>query len=330
VRIADDLIATSRRIRAETSTDRALGALYGLAIGDALGMPTQELDRVRARIILGSHPGFRDGPAENPISHGLLAGSITDDTMQCVLIANLLVTGRGTIEPQRLADALLAWEREMAERGRSDLLGPSSKRALAAVAAGQDPRLTGRTGTTNGAAMRITPVGIATPAEPLEHLLAAVVSADLVTHDTAVAHAGAAAVAAVVAGGVDGETFEQAAPRAIRAASHFGFGSIFEEALRMRSLDAIVERFGTGVETAESVPTAFGVASLSHGDAWEACTRAAELGGDTDTIAAIAGAMVGACTGLSALPADAVSKVREVNNLDFEPLVDSLLALRRR
>ena len=98
----------------------------------------------------------------------------------------------------------------------------------------------------------------------------------------------------------------------------------------MRSLGAIVERFGTGVETAESVPTAFGVANLSHGDAWEACTRAAELGGDTDTIAAIAGAMVGACTGLSALPADAVAKVREVNSLDFEPLVESLLALRRR
>lgn len=293
-------------------------------------MPTQELDRVRARHIIGPQPGFRDGPAENPISRGLPAGSITDDTMQCVLIADLLISGRGTIEPEKLADALLGWEREMAERGRLDLLGPSTKLALAAVAAGQDPRLTGRGGTTNGAAMRITPVGIATPAEPLERLLAAVVAADVVTHDTAVAHAGAATVAAVVAAGVDGATFEQAAPRAIRAAGHFGFGHLFEEALRMRSLDAIVERFGTGVETAESVPTAFGVARLNQGNAWEACSRAAQLGGDTDTIAAIAGAMVGACAGLSGLPAAAVSKVREVNNLDFEPLVDGLLALRRR
>jgi ADP-ribosylglycohydrolase len=178
--------------------------------------------------------------------------------------------------------------------------------------------------------MRITPVGIATPTQPLERLLTAVVSADLVTHDTAVAHAGAAAVAAVVAAGVDGETFEQAAPRAIRAAGHFGFARLFQEALSMESVDAIVERFGTGVETAESVPTAFGVAGLSQGDAWEACTRAAGLGGDTDTIAAIAGAMVGACTGLSALPADAVQTVRRVNDLNFESLVDGLLALRRR
>jgi ADP-ribosylglycohydrolase len=311
-------------------TDRALGALYGLAIGDALGMPTQELDRIRAAQVIGSPAAFCDGPADNPISHGLPAGTVTDDTTQCMVIARLLISGSGTIEPQKLADALLAWEREMAERGHSELLGPSTKKALAAVAAGQDPGLTGRTGTTNGAAMRITPVGIATPIEPLERLIAAVVAADLVTHDTAVAHAGAAAVAAVVAAGVDGATFEEAAPHAIRAAGHFGFAGMFEEALRKDSVDALVERFGTGVETAESVPTAFGVANLSRGDAWEACARAAGLGGDTDTMAALAGAMVGATTGLSSLPDSAVRMVREVNDLDFEPLVDGLLALRRR
>jgi ADP-ribosylglycohydrolase len=314
----------------DTSIDRALGAMYGLAIGDALGMPTQELDPLRARQIIGTPPAFRDGPPDNPISRGLPAGSITDDTMQCMLIAELLVAGGGSIQPEKLAGALLGWEREMAERGRSDLLGPSTKRALAAVATGQDPKLTGRTGTTNGAAMRITPVGIANPAEPLERLLAAVVAADLVTHDTPIAHAGAAAVAAVVAAGVDGETFERAAPRAIKAAGQFGFAHLFEEALGLTSLDALVARFGTGVETAESVPTAFGIAALSQGDAWEACTAAAALGGDTDTIAALAGAMVGACTGLSALPAAAVKKVRDVNGLNLEPLVDRLLALRNR
>ena len=107
----------SGRITAEISTDRALGALYGLAIGDALGMPTQELDRARARAILGSPARFRDAPADNPISHSLPAGSVTDDTLQCLLIANLLIAGGGTIEAQGLAEALLAWEREMAERG---------------------------------------------------------------------------------------------------------------------------------------------------------------------------------------------------------------------
>jgi len=293
-------------------------------------MPTQELDGPTARRILGTPPDFREGPADNPIAHGLPAGSVTDDTMQCLLIADLLISGGGTIDPHRLAEALAAWEREMAERGRSELLGPSTRRALAAVAAGEDPSQTGRTGTTNGAAMRITPVGIATPVEPLDRLLAAVVSADLVTHDTDIAHAGAAAVAAVVSAGVSGETFEQAAPRGVRAAARFGYADMFHEALTLGSLDAIVDRFGTGVETAESVPTAFGVARFSHGDVWEACGHAAALGGDTDTIAALAGAMVGACTGLHALPPDAVQKIREVNGIEFESRVDGLLKLRRR
>ncbi len=38
--------------------------------------------------------------------------------------------------------------------------------------------------------------------------------------------------------------------------------------------------------------------------------------------------MVGACTGLAALPATAVQQVRRVNGLDLEPLVDDLLRIR--
>src|SRR3979411_579370 len=71
---------------AET-TDRALGALYGLAIGDALGMPTQELSRAASLRVLGPKADFRAGPEENPISRGLPAGSVTDDTLQSLLVA---------------------------------------------------------------------------------------------------------------------------------------------------------------------------------------------------------------------------------------------------
>ncbi len=285
-----------------------------MAIGDALGMPTQGLDRDRAHAVLGSPADFRDA-GDNAIARGLPAGSVTDDTMQCVLIAELLVRGNGEIEPRALADALLNWEGEMIRRGRGDLLGPSTRRALAALSAGEDPSQTGREGRTNGAAMRITPVGIA---NRLDRLLDAVVAADRVTHDTAIAHAGAAVVATVVSAGVDGATLDEAAQPAIRAAGHFGFAELFEQATVL----------GTGVETAESVPTAFAIARSCHGDPWRACTTAAALGGDTDTIAAMAGAMTGACTGLSKLPPAAVRKVRVVNDLDFEPIVARLLALR--
>jgi ADP-ribosylglycohydrolase len=312
-------------------------------------MPTQELSRDEARRILGPSPGFRPGPPENPISRGLPAGSVTDDTLQCLLVARLLVEGDGRIEPRRLATALLEWEREMAVAGKAELLGPSTKKALEAVAGGADPATTGGGGITNGAAMRITPVGIATPPAPIDRLVEMVAAAGKVTHDTGIANSGAAAVATVVSCGVAGLGFDASVGPAVAAATRGAtFGQAFKDdrvaglilraisLARVRSadpraaLDALVEEIGAGVATEQSVPAAFGVAALAPEDAWEAAAIAAGLGGDTDTIAAIAAAMVGACTGLSALPATAVATVRRVNRLDFGPLVDQLLELRRR
>jgi ADP-ribosylglycohydrolase len=331
------------------SRDRALGAFYGLALGDAMGMPTQELPRRRAAELISVSERFVDGPADNPISAGMPAGSITDDTEQAVIIAGLLVEGGGIVDPVREAELILAWERDMARRGSLDLLGPSTKRALEAVERGDDPATTGSTGTTNGAAMRVTPVGIATPPEPVEQLLAAVVAADVVTHHTGLAHAGAAAVAGVVSAGVAGDDFAGALPGAItvaRLAAREGHWSAGPDVARRivwavdlarstrdargeeAALDAIDQLVGTSLATQESVPAAFAVAALMPDQPWRAVRCAASLGGDADTIAAMVGAMLGATHGLDAFPADAVAMVRDVNRLQLEPMVDALLELR--
>ena len=280
-------------------------------------MPMQGMPRERAMQILGSPPGFRGAPADS-VAHGLPAGSVTDDTMQAVIVGNLLVRGHGVIAPRELAHALSAWARELEADGQADLLGPSTKRALAAIEAGTDPLEAGRGGTTNGAAMRITPVGIA---NTIGRLAGAVVEADRVTHDTPIAHAGAGVVAAMVSCGVDAVGFDDSVTVAVEIAGRFGFADLFAEPSSER----------TGVETAESVPAAFAVARRHPDDAWAACVEAASLGGDTDTMAAMAGAMVGAHAGLRGLPRDAVQLVRQVNRLEMlEPLAAALVALRSR
>jgi ADP-ribosylglycohydrolase len=328
--------------------DRALAALLGLAVGDALGMPTQELSRARAEQLLGAGPVLLAGPPDNPVCPGLAAGSVTDDTAQALLLARLLVDGHGRVDPHDLADRLLGWEAGMAARGSLDLLGPSTKAALLAVRGGADPATTGRGGTTNGAAMRVAPVGVATPPEPLAGLVDAVVAAGQVTHDTGTAHAGAAAVAAVVSAGVDGAGFDAALPLAVRAAREAGrrgarpdahdvAGRIEAAVALVRTavegderslLDAVAARVGTTLATQESVPAAFAVAALSAGDPWRAAWLGARLGGDADTVAAMAGACVAACTGTAGLPRDVVAQVVAVNGLDLDPLVAALLALR--
>jgi ADP-ribosylglycohydrolase len=87
---------------------------------------------------------------------------------------------------------------------------------------------------------------------------------------------------------------------------------------------------GTSLATQESVPAAFAVMWLHRDDPWSAVCAAARLGGDSDTIAAMVGAVLGACHGDRAWPSDVVDRVRHINHLDLEPLVDGLLALRRR
>jgi ADP-ribosylglycohydrolase len=345
------------------SEARARGALYGLAIGDALGMPTQMLSRAEIVRRWGPLlPGFEPAPPGHPIAAGMPAGAVTDDTEQAVLLARLLVKGAGTIDPHELAAALTEWERAMAERGSLDLLGPSTKRAVAAILAGVPPEEAGAAGTTNGAAMRIAPVGIAVPVAPhaptpegrLSTLVDQVVRASSVTHNTGIALAGAAAVAAAVSAGVSGATVAQATALGVQAArlaagrGHWVPGADVaariewaagmvagraradgEPGGEAEAAGLIYTLVGTSLATQESVPAAFAVLAAVPADPWRACRLAASLGGDCDTIAAMTGAIAGACHGVGSFPPEAIAAI-DAQGLGLAALAGELLALRDR
>ena len=61
---------------------------------------------------------------------------------------------------------------------------------------------------------------------------------------------------------------------------------------------------------------------------FDALCMAASIGGDTDTIAAILGAMLGACGGMQQWPATLIEQITRVNDLHLQPLARDLLALR--
>lgn len=193
--------------------------------------------------------------------------------------------------------------------------------------------------------MRVTPVGIAFAVEPLESFLDHVVESCQVTHDTTIGIAGAAAVAAAVSTGVGGGTLGEAvatavvAARAVAQRGHWIAGADIASRIEWawelvrglpeaEALDRICALIGTSVASQESVPAAFAVLAVADGDPWRAALLAANLGGDSDTIGAIAGAIAGSVAGLSALPTEAVRTLRTVNSLVLEPLTTRLLALR--
>ncbi|MEV8212296.1 ADP-ribosylglycohydrolase family protein [Leifsonia sp. NPDC077715] len=361
----------------DSTRSRALAALQGLALGDALGMPTQSLARERIAADHGRIRGLVAAGPHQQIAAGMPAGSITDDTEQAVLLARLLIDGDGTVPPGVFAAELLAWERAMEARGSLDLLGPSTRAALQRLQDGMPPEEAGRFGATNGAAMRITPVGIAVPVEPLGGFVDAVVRVSSLTHNTGLGIASAAAVGAAVSAGLDGADAPEALDVAVAAAregagrGHWVAGGdiaarlewaipyLLDLAPREQD-DALVRVVGTSVAAQESVVAALSLVALavagtgsSHRDrpgedelgarrngigattspdgdaAWDALCRAASLGGDTDTIAAMAGAVLGA-TWATDWPRTAVETVRRVNALELEPLVDGLLRVRRR
>jgi ADP-ribosylglycohydrolase len=323
--------------------DRAIGALTGLAVGDALGMPTQYLPRETVRERYGILDDFQPGPDDNDISRGQPAGRVTDDTDQAVILGELFVAGHGSVDPHAFADRLLAWERRMRATGSLDLLGPSTLRALRLVADGVPVDRTGRWGDTNGAAMRITPIGIAVP---LPRLVDAVEEASLVTHHTRIAIAGASAIAAAVSSGIDGNPLPDSLRHAVAAARQGGRRGYYSAGADVAdriawalglvagrtpadAIDVVYRLVGAGVATQEAVPAALAFASLYPGDVWEAARHAASLGGDCDTIAAMCGAVVGAHTGPGSIPPRILARLAEANpGLGLDRLADELLALR--
>lgn len=330
------------------SNDRALGAFYGLALGDALGMPTQSFSRAQIIARFGQITGLVDAPADQPIAPNMPKGSITDDTEQAILVAQLLVDGNGDIDPNTLAQRLIAWEAVMQAKGSQDLLGPSTKRAIEMILAGHSPEESGRYGTTNGAAMRIAPVGIAADISQPDLFIKAVVQACQVTHNTSLGIASAAAVAAVISSGLNGKKLEHALNAGTEMAyiaehhGHWVAGGRIGPRIRWARHashecnpdnlgDLLYDVIGTSVASQESVVAAFALAQrVASGSlsSFNALCIAASIGGDTDTIAGILGAMLGACAGLEQWPQALIQQVKEVNNLQLEPLVEHLLILR--
>jgi ADP-ribosylglycohydrolase len=192
--------------------------------------------------------------------------------------------------------------------------------------------------------MRVTPVGVATPSGDPRLLEDRVVAASRVTHNTGVALAGAAAVAAAVSAGIDGiplpGVIELAVAAAASAAGRGHWVAGADVAARIawatdlaagqsdRVIDTVYRLVGTSLATQESVPAAFAVAAAAPDDPWLACRIAASLGGDCDTIAAMTGAICGARHGVQAFPQAARDTVASVNGLDLEALAAGLLAVR--
>ena len=329
---------------AMTSHSKILGCLYGQALGDAWAMPALMTPAQTWEYFGGWITDFLPGPQNHFVHAGLPAGRVTDDTQQAFALAEAIIRdGRVTVEGT--ARAVVAWYDRIGG-DQIPYVGPSTRRAVLALKRGADARTTGAHGDTNGAAMRIAPVGLIHPGDVASATADAAISC-VPTHNTDVAISGAAAVAGAIARalapGAALDDILQAGQQAAdlgRAHGNRWMGASVSRRIRMavdiarakhperERLQEIYDVIGTTLAIPESVPAAFGVLAMAEGDPKQAAIFAAALSGDADTIGAMACAIAGAWRGAESIPGEIVAVLRRVNpELDFDGVARGLEAV---
>ena len=280
---------------------RFIGSLLGVAFGDVLGAAVEMQNRPQ---ILRRYPQMlRDFQATE---RGF--GCYTDDTEMTLALARSILR-LGEVDGADCAAAYV--DHFTAERG----YGRSAQQVLAALGQGADWRATGRLlfaegSFGNGAAMRIAPVGLV-----YGHLDAAALS-EKVRGAVWMTHCHREAIeAALLQARAIGLLRQAGAPpeggAVVAELMDYLVDSVLQESLVQvaRLLDeqapaeVVSARFGCGVRSRASWPPALWAALRFVDDPEEAIVQAVNLGGDTDTIGAMTGALVGALHGDTWFPA---------------------------
>jgi len=277
----------------DDALDRAVAAVLGLALGDALGAP---FEFHRAQGIPDPLPAFT-----RPWM-GLPPGTWTDDTAMAQNLWCSLIEHAGLLDTPDVLARHLAW----LESGPPDV-GSLTRTVLTSWANGAPDaarsyveRRGPEVSAGNGSVMYCAPLGVAYARHP-DDLFEAAPSLSAITHWDERCRTACLAVTLAVASLVRGEAPQDAITRAVHAVAEREGGEELEylvgEAGRARPLDGPDMGF-----TLFTAGLALQVAGEGRGFE-EGLRYVVGLGGDTDTNAAVAGAMLGAAHGTPALPA---------------------------
>jgi len=291
---------------------RARGALLGLVAGNQLGVPTERLGTAKA--IRAAYPGGVRDLAPPP-----KGSAFDDDAAMTLLLAESLVE-RGDFDARDVAERWVKW---MRVDGRG--IGLTTQRALKQIERGTEPFEAGRlardadprTAASNGAVMRCLPVALRYH-DSLDKLMRVSAQQAAITHADERCMWGAVAVNLAARELLHGNAYfveevvhrlADRAPRPLMDALH---RVPWEE-----ESDLPIARTGEYGYVVHCVEIAFWCA-VHRPSLEEALIFLAEAGGDTDTNAAVAGALLGAREGVAGLPPrwlDQIGNARGIGEL---------------
>jgi len=257
--------------------DRIHAGLLAYAAGDAFGLPWE-----------GSPPGeIRMQELDQlPVRGPWPAGSTSDDTALTLLVAEHLADAGGIGEPLRFLEMLVA------RSGSIKGLGPSTKQAIEHFIATGSPDDSGSN--TNGAAMRALPVGWALPAHAGDRRREWALALTRMTHTGRDAITAACVMAACASWAIEGAPAALLAEIAADEAVVVGPGTALAGAVTaLRRGEWTPPSEGISLDPAETVPAVLQCCLVADGDLAAALRHAVGLGGDTDTVAALVGGLLG-------------------------------------
>ena len=293
-----------------------LGCLVGTAIGDALGAGREGMGMSRSEDIVS-------------LAEKLGQLIYTDDTHMTIGIAESLIERKG-FDGEHMAQTFI--ENYEAEPWRG--YGPGPPRIFGMIKSGEAwysaaNRLYRGGSFGNGSAMRVAPVGLLY-SRNLEKLREIAYQSSSITHSHELGKEGAALQACAVALAlntssdeeIDREVFLSRLQDFIQDRLYKEKVARIRELLGEQDKAKVVAVLGNGIEAPRSVPTAIYCFLRQPQSYKDAVIYAVSLGGDTDTIAAMAGAISGAYLGIEAIPSEWRAKLE--NREYIETLAEKL------
>lgn len=274
-------------------TDRVRGCLVGLAVGDALGAAAEFLKEHQVEKAFGMLDEYQDSPEFD-------AGEFTDDTSMALAMAEAIIDA-GAVDLEAIAEAFIRW---MRSDGRG--IGGLTYQALRLIEKGSSPGEAGlkaweasdRTAAGNGAVMRCAPVALFDWREPDKLIEDSILTSRITHYDPRCCWSCVAVNSAIGAVLRDEDPFATAM-EAISGKCHeleYALQDSQVSGLELMALDR--SDMGYTILTTQAAFTA-----LREFDSFErGIVEVVHKGGDADTNAAVAGALLGAKYGLSAIP----------------------------
>lgn len=330
--------------------EKVLGSLLGAAIGDAMGAATELRTKELIKEKFGGEVREIIAPPDDTFARGSKAGSVTDDFSLIYYTTQAIINNKGVIDQVAADNAILNWSED--EVFYNKYVGPTTRAAVERIKGinRENPYsfiCCDNAKASNGSAMKIAPAGFFNPGN-IDKAIEEAITICRPTHNNNLSISGACAIAAaiseamkedsnvysVVQAGIYGA--ERGLERSKGNCNILAGPSVvkriklaIEIALRSSSIDEatteIADLVGSGLHISEAVPAVFGIIIAAKGNPMEAIIAAVNIGSDTDTIASMTGAVLGALCGQRSFPSRYLKLIEGVNGFNIIEMAEKVV-----